>query len=96
MLTSQYQKLVVQKTPKKIDIDALIEYKDFVEVDRDTTPIVDVAEIWRVIEEQCEKSLEKIKELRGEIPKVIHFFTMPHPDKKQLTLFGWQAWTIKL
>lgn len=95
MLTNQYQKLVVQEPPETINIDTFIQYKDFVEVDRETTPVADVAEIWRVLEEQCEASLEKIKELRSEIPKVIHFFTMPHPDEEQFTLFGWQAWTAK-
>ena len=93
MLTEQYQKLVIEDPPP--DMGTNTKYGDFVEVDRDKTPVADIQEIWSTLEEQCEESLKRIRILRGEIPVAIHLYTVPHPEKERYTLFGWHAWTLK-
>lgn len=93
MLTEEYQKLVVEKPPPELKKN--IQYMDFVEIDRDKTPVADIDEIWAVLETQCEESLEEIKKIRGEVPVAIQLFTMPHPENKRYTQFGWKAWVKK-
>lgn len=92
MLIEDFQNLVVPKPPA----DTVgIKYGDFVVIDRNTTPVADIDEIWGVVETQCEESLTKIRDMRGELPVAIYLYTLPHPDKPWLTMFGWEAWTLK-
>lgn len=93
MLTESFQKLVIEDPLP--DIAGNIRYGDCVLIDRDTTPVADISEIWGVIEDQCEASLMKVMEMRGEIPVAIHLYTLPHPEKAEITMFGWSAWTLK-
>ena len=96
MLTEEYQKLVVKSpSPELAKNIQYIQYMDFVEIDRDKVPVADIDEIWAVLEDQCEESLKEVKKIRGEIPVAIQLFTMPHPENKRYTQFGWKAWVKK-
>lgn len=93
MLTEEYQKLVVKSPPPELKNN--IQYGDAIEIDRKTTPVSDIDEIWQVLEEQCSKSLSAIRSMRNENPKAIYLYTLPHPDNPRFTIFGWKAWTDK-
>lgn len=93
MLTEEYQNLVVKRPPPELAKN--VQYMDFVEIDRATIPVSDIDEIWAVLEDQCEESLKEIKRMRNEVPVAIQLFTMPHPENKRYTQFGWKAWVKK-
>ena len=94
MLTEEFQKLIIDKPYD--ELKSFITYADFVEIDHKKTPLNDIEDIRSVLEEQCEDSLKKVRDMRGEIPVAIHFLLQPHPDKRDTSLYAWQAWTRKL
>jgi len=93
MMIEEFQKLVIEKP--YTDLKKFKTYGDSVEIDYNTIPVNDIEDIRAVLEEQCEKSLLKIRDIRGEIPVAIHFFLQSHPTEKNLANFAWQAWTKK-
>ena len=93
MMIEEFEKLRI--TEPYPDLKERKTYGDFVEIDHKVTPLNDIEDIRSVLEEQCEKSLLDIRKMRGETPVAIYFFLQPHPDTKDCSFFGWQAWMNK-
>lgn len=92
-MIAEFQKLRIEEPHP--ELKEHVSYGDFVEVDHKTTPVNDIGDIREVLEDQCERSLLRIREMRGETPIAIWLFLVPHPDKLECSKYGWQVWTNK-
>ena len=93
MLIPEFEKLRI-KEPHP-ELKEHVSYGDFVEVNHKTTPVNDIEDIRSVLEEQCEESLLKVRNMRGETPIAIWFYLQPHPKSKDFSFYGWQGWVDK-